>query len=545
MGRTEDTAVTASPALHVSRAATILRRMRPAALIAMLAAILAPCLRAVPAPDSVAILYNAEVPESRQLATAYRQARGIPAENMIPLEMPATRDVSRADYEKLIAAPLREEFDRRRWWKRSKGRDGVTAPTLNRIKVLVIMRGVPLRISPTPRPAPPPPKPGGNPAPVNPMTGRDDASVDSELAMFGVEGVPADGPLDNKYHKADKPIADAGHPYLVLTARIDAASADTCRRMIADAVEAEKTGLFGMACVDIANKFPQGDQWLEAIIAENLKTGIPTITDRFNDTLPKHWPAPPLAIYHGWYDWNLSGPFLHPDFRFRKGAIATHIHSFSAEQLADPDKNWSAGLLEKGAAVTVGNVFEPYLHLTHDLSILHQRLLAGYSWVEACWMAMPATSWQGVTLGDPLYQPFGRSAGKPDAADADFCALREAIGRLGSAPDERLAKLAEAAERTRSGVYHEAAGLELRELKRDAEAVDSFRKAKALYQDDADKLRQDFHTISIDRAAGRKDLAIRGLRDAQVRYTTLPALDAVKGWLDILDPPPPPPADPE
>ena len=61
---------------------------------------------------------------------------------------------------------------------------------------------------------------------------------------------------------------------------------------------------------------------------------------------------------------------------------------------------------------------------------------------------------------------------------------------------------------------------------------------------DADKLRQDFHVIAIDRAAKRKDLAVRGLRDAEVRYGAIPEAQALKGWLDILDPPPPPPADP-
>ena len=59
-----------------------------------------------------------------------------------------------------------------------------------------------------------------------------------------------------------------------------------------------------------------------------------------------------------------------------------------------------------------------------------------------------------------------------------------------------------------------------------------------------DKLRQDFHLIAIDRAANRKDLAVRGLRDAQTRYGPIPEAEALKGWLDILDPPPPPPADP-
>jgi hypothetical protein len=50
--------------------------------------------------------------------------------------------------------------------------------------------------------------------------------------------------------------------------------------------------------------------------------------------------------------------------------------------------------------------------------------------------------------------------------------------------------------------------------------------------------------VAIERTAKHKDLAVRGLREALVEYASLPELDAVKGWLDIEDPPPPPPADP-
>ena len=105
-----------------------------------------------------------------------------------------------------------------------------------------------------------------------------------------------------------------------------------------------------------------------------------------------------------------------------------HLHSFSARATLRPAKNWCGGLLEKGAAVTVGNVYEPYLHLTHDFSILQQRLLAGFSWGEACWMAMPVTSWQGVVLGDPLYRPFLHLAGGgvKQEGDIPYRALRAA-----------------------------------------------------------------------------------------------------------------------
>ncbi len=493
-------------------------------------------------PSSVAILYNSAVPESRKLAELYCDLRGIPEANLIALDMPITADISRAEYEKWILKPLRAEFESRSWWKRQKDGGGVTLPVINRIQTLVTMRGVPLRIKPAP-------KPGGSAAaidPKNPVAGHDEAAVDSELAMFGVEGLPSDGILQNKFYKSVQSIADANLPFLILTARIDAPSYATCERMLRDAVEVEKSGLWGRAFVDIANKIPQGDQWLEAVVKENTQAGIPTVVDRFTDTFAKNYPMTETAIYYGWYDWNVSGPFLNGRFQFRKGAIAIHLHSFSAEQLSDRLKNWSGPLLEKGAAVTVGNVYEPYLHLTHDFSILQQRLLAGFSWGEACWMAMPVTSWQGVVLGDPLYRPFLHLDGSGVKHDDQipFRALRAASIQWKNDPRERLTQLEKASERMSSGVLAEALGLEYLLLNDPSAAGRWFRTAKGHYASDVDQLRQEINLISIDRTANRKDVAVRSLRDALGQFGSIPESEALKGWLDILDPPPPPPADP-
>ncbi|MFN6093942.1 MAG: TIGR03790 family protein, partial [Verrucomicrobiota bacterium] len=109
---------------------------------------------ATPAVDGVAVLYNSAIPDSAKLAEIYRRARGIPEENLIGLDMPQVPDISRADYDAKIAGPLRAEFDRRGWWQRARDRDGLTMPRSNKIRVLVTMRGVPLRIQPTPKPAP-------------------------------------------------------------------------------------------------------------------------------------------------------------------------------------------------------------------------------------------------------------------------------------------------------------------------------------------------------------------------------------------------------
>lgn len=507
-------------------------------MLGLLAVLVLPASGA-PKPEAVAVLYNSAIPESRELAEFYRSARAIPEENLIGLEMPAEADISRAEYEGKIAAPLRAEFDRRGWWKRARDPNGVILPVANDIRVLVTLRGVPLRIKPEPKPAS---ETTAKPAQEsNPVAGRNEAAVDSELAMFGVEGLPADGVLRNFYHQATEGIADSKLPAQVLTARIDARSLATCQRMIRDAVEAEKTGLWGMAYVDIANKFPQGDQWLETVAKANLKTGIPTVVDRFNETLPKNYPMTEASLYHGWYDRNVNGPFLKPGFRFRKGAVAMHLHSFSAEQLTNPNKNWCSPLLERGAAVTCGNVYEPYLHLTHDFGLLHQRLLEGHSWVEACWMAMPVTSWQGVVLGDPLYRPFLHFSGSGERRkeDRDFRALRAAVLQWPASPETRYAKLEDAARRIGSGFFLEAAALEMLENGDRSRAAVTFQAAKAAFVRTEDKLRQDFHIASIDRAAGRRDLALRTLRDAQLRYTALPGTEALAEWIRILDPPPP------
>lgn len=486
-------------------------------------------------PDEVAVLYNSKVPESERLANKYRQARGIPRDNLIGLDLPNTADISREVYNEEIVAPLRRQFDVRNWWERRSMAAG-REPVRNKIRVLVTMYGVPLRIEPKP-------KAQGAPPPKNPMEGRDEASVDSELALFGVEGVPIDSAMPNKFHKSPVSIADAKLPFLMLTARIDASTPEICDRMIEDAVETEKTGLWGKAYVDIANKFPQGDQWLESVVKLDRDKGIPTVVDRFNDTLPKNYPMTDASLYYGWYDGHVSGPFLNSKFRFRRGAVAMHLHSFSAEQLRNTSKNWSAALLEKGAAVTIGNVYEPFLHLTHDFGILHERLLAGYTWVEACWMAMPAASWQGVVLGDPLYRPFLHfdGTGEKLGGDIEYRALRAAAIEWRDNPRERLSQIGEASERMKSGVLAEALGLEMAELKDTAGAQRWYREAKANYPKMEDKLRQDIHLIALDRAANKKDVAILGLKDTQLRYNTLPEAEALKGWLAILDPPPPPP----
>jgi len=488
-----------------------------------------------PTPESVAVLYNSSVKESERLATIYSEARGIPRDNLIGLALPDREEISRDDYDQLIRQPLIEAFDRRAWWERRPDAQGNLQLARTRIQVLACMRGIPSRI----RAEAPPTNAEGKPRHPSQeqMMRTRNGSVDGELALLASDGLPAAGPLSNPYFKQDKPFAAAALPIL-LVGRIDAHSYEVCQRMIRDALAAEKNGLWGTALVDVANKVPQGDQWMEMCATRLAHVGIPTVVDRFKPTLPAGFPLRDVAWYFGWYSGNPSGELAADKFRFKTGAVAVHLHSFSASQLRHPQRNWCAPLLARGAAATVGNTGEPFLHLTHHLDLFVERLLAGYTLVEASHMALPALSWQAVTLGDPLYRPGLHldGGGKTLAGDVPYRALRLAQRGWGGNVDELDRELRDAANRMEEPFYLEALGLDLARRRENARAAAAFRDARELFRSATDKARMDLHLAMLDHRGGNATAAVQTLRAAEVRYPGLPATRVAATWLEQLSP---------
>ncbi len=196
----------------------------------------------------------------------------------------------------------------------------------------------------------------------------------------------------------------------MLVCRLDAPTPEIVRRMIRDGIEAEKTGLWGRAYVDGANNTSggkaDGDQWLKAVVKDLRKVGVPTVYDTGTDLFPAGFPMNDCALYYGWYAGGVAGPFTDPGFVFTPGAVAVHIHSYSANTLRSPGANWVAPLLERGAAASLGNVYEPYLQLTAHLDIFNDRLLHGFTFAESAYMSQRVVSWMNVAVGDPLYRPY-------------------------------------------------------------------------------------------------------------------------------------------
>jgi len=493
--------------------------------------------------EAVAVLYNSDMPESKELAEYYISQREIPVENLIGLPLSKKGKITREEYQASLETPLRKHFTDKGWWNLRLSNDGIKIAIANKIQVLVCMYGVPYGVNNLNNIEPPK---GDYPAAI---TKLNCASVDSELAVLSVHGFPINKPLFSKYFQKDVSYSKANTPFYMLVGRIDADSLVTCKRMIDDAIETEKTGLWGMAYLDIAEKsghYKMGDDWLTEIENKNWELGIPTTIDENKDTYLTNYPMKDASMYFGWYTTNVNGPFINPDFKFKKGAIAVHLHSFSAENLRNPKSNWVGPLIHKGAAATVGNVYEPYLGNTHHFNILHDRLTQGYTLIESAYMATPLLSWQNVVIGDPLYQPYLHLSGSGEETKEDnfYRACHMALKAWGEKIPTLVRNLSAVANKKNDGRYYEVAGLFLRYKNRFQEASEFFSLAQKMYPLDSDKTRNVIHTIDMLIADGQKSKAIIACKALLIKIKGNSEAKTLQSMLNILSPPPPPQAKP-
>ena len=360
-------------------------------------------------PEAFAlVVYNENDPLSRDLAAFYADKRGIPAERVVSLKCPLEEEIGRDQYDATIAEPLRALFDARGWWTRNGDHpeaDPSSVVRTNRIRFLVLMRGMPLRIRQTSN------YPGDATQQPSPIRDANGASVDSELTVLGMFTHRISGFLPNPYFGSFRRITALNAPGLMLTGRLDAPTGSTVRQMILDSLAAEKTGLWGRCYLDARGIAPgsspmaEGDEWINKIAKDRAPYFQPTISDHQPEMFPASYPMKGTAMYFGWYSEQVAGPFTREDFRFVPGAVACHIHSFSASSVRDPFHWWVGPLLNKGAAAVLGNVYEPYLALTTHLDIFADRLFDGFTLAESAWAATPGLSWMNIVAGDPLYRP--------------------------------------------------------------------------------------------------------------------------------------------
>lgn len=396
--------------------------MRLAPFLAGLLALDAATARALE-PHEVFVVSNSSVPDSRRIAEHYLVMRNVPKENHIALELPTGEDIARADYHRLLVRPLRKAMLLRR----------------NEIKCVLLIYGVPLRVGPrvlsneeqaeearlTEELKAIDLKQHADQATkiqarLQALTTKETAaSVDSELMLLWWPEYPLGRWMANPLYFPMPEEHRRSLPQTIMTARIDGPTPEIALRLINDAVAVERRGLKGKVYIDARgiafDPKKQGEtgtgyegydeSFREA--AELLKqAGLDvTLNDRQELFAPDT--CPDCALYAGWY----SLANYVPACSFNQGAVAWHLASAEAVTLRDPkSKLWCPNLLKDGVAVTLGPVGEPYTIGFPKPAEFFAFLATGkYTVVECYAKTIFFTSWMGVLVGDPLYNPFAKN----------------------------------------------------------------------------------------------------------------------------------------
>src|SRR5215212_4455422 len=146
------------------------------------------------APFTV-VVFNNNVSESEELAKFYAQKRGIARDHVIGIAAPRDEEISRQDYDRTIAEPLRKIFRERKWWRMRESEENTPAVAASTIRFVALIKGIPLKIRATES------YPGDQNA-GGPIGGRNEAAVDSELAVLGRFSPQISGIVGNPFFKS-------------------------------------------------------------------------------------------------------------------------------------------------------------------------------------------------------------------------------------------------------------------------------------------------------------------------------------------------------
>lgn len=411
-------------------------------------------------PKEIFILVNKQVPASREVADYYCQKRGVPVENMVTLDLPDGDDISRQDFDERLVAPLRAALESKK----------------DQVKLLLATYGIPLRVGGKPpaeaeqaeiakidaelavvakeimrleellKIAEEADKTESTEATKEAVqnrkleldiarekqqryqprrsflarNGRHDtqACVDSELMLLWWDSYELRGWVVNPLYWQIPEVNRAGSPPVLLTCRLDGPTPEIAKRLVDDALTAEKDGLSGNVYVDARGIAydPKADpgfgyggydgsmREMAALLKDEAKLSV-TLDDK-GELFPAE-SGPDCILYCGWY----SLANYVDCCKFKTGAIAWHLASSEAVSLRQPDaKYWCKNLLEKGAAATLGPVAEPFtIGFPKPAEFFGMIVTGKYTLAESYGRTVMLTSWMGVLVGDPLYNPYAKS----------------------------------------------------------------------------------------------------------------------------------------
>lgn len=135
-----------------SRAARALIRLFGLFLLASAFSVHAQLIADWDAAAETAVIFNPDFPGSAELATYYAEQRHIPKERVIGLRCSQEDSISRGEFEAQLRGPLLQLFESRHWWNAAPptpGKpltgEGITTTPSSKVRVLVLMRGIPFK----------------------------------------------------------------------------------------------------------------------------------------------------------------------------------------------------------------------------------------------------------------------------------------------------------------------------------------------------------------------------------------------------------------
>ena len=384
-------------------------------------------------PREILVLANRNAAKSGALAKYYMDKRGIPKENLLELRVTDEEWCEREDYEKRVAAPVREYLKE----KDSK----------REIRCILVLYGFPLKVAP----------PGMTDAEkeevgrlqkrqesLKALTGKlksgdsqkakeageelegiskqisrlrkedQTASLDSEISLVLMDNYGLSGWVSNPFFAGYKSKdLTRNREKVMIVSRLDGPTEGSVRRVIDESVETEMRGLAGKAYFDARWPDPKekelmGYAFYDRAIHQTARLveksqRMPVVLDS-NEEVFQPSQCPDAALYCGWYR------LAHyvDAFTWVRGAVGYHIASAECTTLKNKGSQvWCKMMLEKGAAVTLGPVAEPYVHAFPLPDLFFGLLLEGRLTLAECYaLSNPYWSWQMVLIGDPLYRPF-------------------------------------------------------------------------------------------------------------------------------------------
>lgn len=336
-------------------------------------------------PNDVLVVVNGGSARSRAIGEYYARARAIPAGQILTIAAPDREEITREEYDRLVAAPVGAFLKRQGW--------------VERILAIVTTQGVPLKIRAT-------------------GDGRKDAAaVDSELAalyqdLHGRRHEVA-GPLANPYFDAREAFAHPRFPMYLVTRLAGYTFADV-RGLIDRAVVARNRGVVVLDLksydLDEGNRWLKSAGWLigkERVRMDESGTVLTGIGD--------------VIGYASWGSNDRNRKQRDVGFRYLPGAIVTEFVSTDGRTFVEPPAGWqlgdwkdkgthfagspqslSADFVRQGATGVSGHVYEPYLAFTPRPEVLFPAYLSGRTLGESYYASIPALSWMNVVVGDPL-----------------------------------------------------------------------------------------------------------------------------------------------